>query len=207
MGVPALLLAAGTAALAIDGPAARWLRAGGIRGDVADVLGWSEFFGHGFGVVLLILAVRQLDPLRRPTLPRLVAASLGAGLMADLIKLVVARLRPRDFDLARGTMESFVGWFPLGTGGTAVQSFPSAHTATAVGLALALVWHYPRGRGLFRLPGRAGGRPATSELRHFPSDALIGAGVGWLTALAVLPGGAWAGGSTAGRHGGGRKRG
>ena len=188
-----LLLAAGAAALLIDDPVARWMAAGGIRGDVADVLGWSEFFGLGVGVLLVILAVHQLDPFHRPTVPRLLAASLGAGLAADVIKLVVARFRPRDFDLSYGALESFSGWFPLGAGGSAVQSFPSAHTATAVGLALALAWLYPRGRWLFVVLALLVAGQRLQSCAHFLSDTFIGAGVGWLFAVAVLPGGVWAG--------------
>jgi len=191
--VPGLLLALGAVALSIDGPVARWMAARLIRGDAADALGLSEFFGHGFGALMVILAVHQLDPLHRPMVPRLLAASLGAGLAADVVKLVVARFRPRAFDLSNGALESFTAWFPLGRGGPGVQSFPSAHTATAVGLALALAWLYPRGRRLFAVLALLVAAQRLQCGAHFLSDTLIGASVGWLFALAVLPGGMWSG--------------
>ncbi len=74
-------------------------------------------------------------------------------------------------------------------GGSASQSFTSAHTATAVGLALGLGWLFPRGRWLF-----VGFAVLVAMQRivgpyHFVSDTLWGAAIGCLVAFALLPGG------------------
>jgi membrane-associated phospholipid phosphatase len=193
--IAAAFLGAAAAALPLDCRLSGWCVEGRVPGDIRRLLTWSESFGHGLGVALIALALFQLDPLRRRTLPRVLAASLGAGLAADVVKLLVARSRPyRAFELHQGLIETFGGWFPLGRGGSSLQSFPSAHTATAIGLALALAWLYPRGRWLFA--GLAV-LVACQRLQcgaHFLSDVLAGAAVGWLAASAFLPGGFLAGG-------------
>lgn len=191
--VAALLTLAGLAALAVDVPVARWSARGWPLGDLRRVLIWSECFGHGVGVVLIVLGVYWLDPARRARLPRVLAVSLGAGIAADAVKMLVARTRPRAFDLGEPVLHSFTGWFRLGLGGSDHQAFPSAHVAVAVGFALALAWLYPKARWMLailavlvacqRIEGRA----------HFLSDTLTGAALGFAAAAVLLPGGccAW----------------
>jgi len=38
-----------------------------------------EVFGHGLGVVAIVLALHQLDPSRRWAIPRVLTCALGAG--------------------------------------------------------------------------------------------------------------------------------
>ena len=190
---PALLLVAAAAALGIDCPLARWCADGKIPGDLVRVVTWAECFGHGLGVLLIVLAIYQLDPPRRWMLPRVLAVSLGAGLAANVVKMCVARSRPREFDCSLGVLESFRGWFSLGAGGSGAQSFPSAHTATAVGLALALAWLYPRGRWLFAALAVLAAFQRLQSSAHFLSDTLVGASLGWMVAMILLPGGIGAG--------------
>ncbi|MBN1910654.1 MAG: phosphatase PAP2 family protein [Pirellulales bacterium] len=176
----------GVVCLAIDLPAARWCRDGHIPGDLKKVFTLAEVFGHGIGVGMIILAAWVLDPARRWAIPRVAALAFGAGLMADVAKLLVARVRPRAFDLTGNVTDTFVGLFPFGSGGSNQQSFPSAHVATAVGLAIALAWLYPRGRWLFGVLAVlvAGQRLMVSA--HYPSDTCFGAAVACLLAVALL---------------------
>jgi membrane-associated phospholipid phosphatase len=68
----------------------------------------------------------------------------------------------------------------LSSGGAGMQSFPSAHTATAVGLAVMLVSLFPRGRWLFPIIAVLVGMQRIATSAHFPSDVFAGATVGWV---------------------------
>jgi membrane-associated phospholipid phosphatase len=179
-------VAATTAAFSIDCPLSSWCLADGCPGELARFLKVAEAFGNGFGVVLILLAVHQLDPRRRPKMPRLIAMSLGAGLAANGVKMLIARTRPREFGFDGGVAETFGRWLPMLGEGSAGQSFPSAHTATAVGLAIALSWLYPRGRLMFGALAVLVACQRIESGYHFASDTVAGAAVGIFIALACL---------------------
>ena len=88
-----------------------------------------------------------------------------------------------------GVAESFGRWFPLLGEGSAGQSFPSAHTATAVGLAIALSWLYPRGRWMFATLALLVACQRIESGYHFASDTIFGAAVGLFIAIACLKNG------------------
>lgn len=207
-----LLVLASGAALAVDRPLARWFHpqtvspisereAAGpsdrvpetprsrIPGDLKRLLTWSEGFGHAVGVVLMGLVIYQLDPANRRRLVRAFCMALGSGLVADGMKLLVERTRPRAFDLGQPIWESFTGFLPGLVGGSAGQSFPSAHAATAAGWALALGWLYPRGRWTFVFLAFLVLCQRVESNAHFLSDVLAGAAVGCLVSSLFLPGG------------------
>jgi membrane-associated phospholipid phosphatase len=152
-----------------------------------DVLSIGVYFGDGLGVAILMLTVFVLDPARRWALPRLLCCAYGAGLAANGLKLLLARKRPHSFDFAVGDVWATFGtWLPGTSLGSKWQSFPSAHTATAVGFAAGLVWLYPRGRWLFPLFAVLVGCQRIQSGAHFTSDVLAGAALGSLIALAFL---------------------
>jgi membrane-associated phospholipid phosphatase len=172
----------GVVALALDVPLATWVRAGKCPGALQKLLALSELPGHGLGVVFVVLIIGVLDPWHRYAIPRILAAAFGSGLLADLLKLVVARARPGSFDLHGSGLDTFSQWFPLLRGGSAQQSFPSSHTATAAGLAIVLVSFYPRGRWLFpALVVLVAGQRVLDQF-HFLSDTFWGAAVGCIFA-------------------------
>lgn len=143
-----------------------------------EALEICETFGHGFGAVLIAIAVVVLDPLKRRIWPWLLAGSIGSGTVANALKYCVPRTRPRDFDLTAGTVwDTFVKGSQTGWG---MQSFPSAHTATAVGLAVTLSAMYPRGSWYFAVLAVFVGFQRIVSSAHFPSDVFAGAVVGWL---------------------------
>lgn len=154
---------------------------------LAELIALSEPFGNGLSVLLVALLIWRLDPARLRKVPRLLAMAVGAGVMADTLKLFVGRWRPitGQFDPADAA-RSFVGWLPLFDVPSAEQSFPSAHTATAVGLALALGWLYPRGRWLFLAAPLLVGMQRIVYGSHFVSDVFVGAAVGWSVATCML---------------------
>ncbi len=184
-----VLLAAAVAALAVDCPLAHFLRIEMVpreRKVAADLLYMFEPFGQGLGVLLIVVAIHQLDAARRWALPRVLACALGAGLAANVLKMLVLRTRPTRSDLAAGVWETFDGWFPLATAGRAGQSFPSAHTATAVGLAFALIWLYPAGRKLFVALAVLVAAQRVQAGAHYLSDVLVAAALGIVVAMGCL---------------------
>lgn len=187
LGPPVTFLLLAAAALTVDVPVARWAMGREYSRVVTELMNLAEVFGHGVGVAVVLVTVYTLDPARRRNLPRAVLTVVAAGCGANLLKLLIARSRPRETDLLHvESWQTFAGWLSWGHGGSGWQSFPSAHTATAVGLSLVLAWFYPQGRRLFALFAVAVGVQRVLCSAHYPSDALAGAAVGWFCAVAVL---------------------
>lgn len=149
------------------------------------VVNHAEVFGNGMGVVFFLAAVWTLDPARRRMLPRLACASWGAGIAANVVKLCITRVRPyRWLETGADSIgEQFGAWFPLIDNPSMYQSFPSAHTATAVGLALGLTALYPRGGKLFGLLAALVALQRAAGDMHYVSDTLFAAGLALLTGL------------------------
>jgi membrane-associated phospholipid phosphatase len=188
----ALLVAAFVVALAsaavmpADYIIAEFLREHRVPGDLARSVRLAEAFAWGGTVALIILTAGALDPRRWRVVPPLAISAFGAGLIADGLKLVIARLRP-ELAYSSGASETFLSWLPLfhreALGqpyGHALQSFPSGHAATAAGLAVALAALYPRGRWLFAAFAALACFQRMEAQAHFASDVLAGAAVGCL---------------------------
>lgn len=181
--VPVLLLVACAISLSIDVPVAAFFLNKSLPAFLlAPLIEWLEIceaFGHGFGTTLIIIAIAVLDPLKLRCIPWAFAGSLGAGIMSNLAKLLVVRGRPREFeDLAvRSVWMTFAAEPGTNYGS---PSFPSAHTATAVGLAVILTTLYPRGRWYFALLAALVGTQRIVVSAHFPSDVFAGALFGWI---------------------------
>ncbi len=156
-------------------------------GDIRRIFKFSECFAHGSGILFILFAVWALAPMARKHIPRIIACALGAGLMANLIKMCVARRRPMvldesvadvdltwaaNLDASRMSAENLMdyGW----------QSFPSGHAATATGLAIGLAWTFPQGRWLFAALAVLASVQRIQCQAHWPSDVLAGACVGIL---------------------------
>ena len=184
-----VFLLAGIAALGGDVPVASVVRGWNQSPTIVAYLGYLsifEPFGHGLGVLLVLFALHQLDPMRRWAIPRVVACVAAAGGLADLLKMLVLRNRPYEADLSGSVWNTFGSLLPLISGGSEGQSFPSAHTATAVGLSAALIWLYPQGRVLFVSLAAMVGCQRIASMAHFPSDVLFGAAAGCLVAQFIL---------------------
>ena len=184
--LPAILVLAAAAALWVDCPLAFWCMADNCPGFLAKLFANIEPFGHGMGVAVILVALYQLDRDHRAALPRVLLMSLGSGLAANGIKMLIARARPRHFDFQGTVADTFGGWLPFLSAGSDGQSFPSAHAATAVGLAAALIWLYPRGRWLFVTLAVLVACQRVETGVHFLSDVLCGAALGCLVAAAGL---------------------
>jgi membrane-associated phospholipid phosphatase len=195
--LPAVLVAAALAASSVELPISMQLRrwsdeaSPSYNRSICAYLGYFDIFepfGHGLGVALVLLAVHQLDPKRRWAIPRVLACALAAGGAADLLKMGLARTRPNSLplDFSGSAWATFGQWFPVLRNASDFQSFPSAHTATAAGLAAALIWLYPQGRFLFTMLVVMVGCQRIVSRAHFPSDVLIGAATGCLVATLFL---------------------
>ncbi len=175
------------AALWIDMSLARYFVTTPVKGDLRKLIQLSEAFAYGGTVAVILLTAAVLDRRGWRILPRLAAAALGAGLVADILKLCIARTRPDHAELAGTATATFLRLFP-GEHLHATQSFPSAHTATGVGLACGLAFLYPRGRWLFLVLALSAGTQRMMDQKHFLSDVLAGAAIGalcgWLVTAA-----------------------
>lgn len=184
--VAATLIAAATVLWPLDLPLAAILNRFQIYGDPKEILTVAETFGHGVGVAIVLIAVWLLSFESRRFLPALLASSLGSGIAADIIKLCVARQRPRDFEFASDSvLDTFAGFFP-GFGPSAMQSFPSAHSATAVGFAVALAVCFPKGKWFFYVLAALTCFSRMQVGAHYLSDVLVGAAVGIVVATISL---------------------
>ena len=126
----------------------------------------------------------MLDRDRCLYVPRVALLAFSSGILADLCKLLVTRYRPKYFDLSNPAVDSFIG-IPGNVGDSELQSFPSGHTATAVGLALALSSLYPRGRVLFAMLAVLAASQRILFDHHFLSDTLAGAGIACIVAAVI----------------------
>jgi membrane-associated phospholipid phosphatase len=182
-GVPVVIAAAALGIVLfqwVDIPLARWLNGSPIPQDLQKVLEAAEHFGTFYGEVLILGVLFAAIPADRRKLPRVAATAWCAGLIADVLKLFVARWRPKYFDFEAVTAShGFVEFFPFGAGGSRHQGFPSAHTATAVGFCIALAHLYPRGRFAFGLMAILVGLQRMESHSHFASDVIAGALLGW----------------------------
>jgi len=160
-----------------------------VVGRLTKIIDLCEVFGYGGTVLLVIVLAGSLDPAGLRSTPRLLAGAYGGGLAADAVKLLVGRLRPKAADLGSSVLETFQGWLPIldeSTRQHQFQSFPSAHTATAFGLATVLAWRYPRGAAMFFVLAALAGLQRVQARDHFVSDVFVGAAIGVLCGAACI---------------------
>lgn len=191
-----LLLLAVLAALTplgfyVDMSIAKWVFGQGVAGDLKNIVRLSEVFAHGSGVFLILLAAAALDPRTWRVLPRLAIGAYGAGTLANVLKIVLARRRPEKADVMNiEVWDSFLGFFAWRDAASwqeafsrDVQSFPSGHAATAAGLACALSRLYPRASWFFAAVTVLACFQRIAYQAHYLSDVLAGAAVGVLFSL------------------------
>ncbi len=179
----ALFLVAAAAALAVDVPLATFCQKVGVFAFVDDLLELAEVFGHGLGAACILLTAYMIDAGRRRRLARIVVSVVGAGLVADLLKLIVGRVRPRVLIVDR-IGDSFIGWLPRflqdpppGGSVSGYESFPSGHAMVATALAIGFSTLYPRGRWLFAWFAVLAALQRVESLAHYLSDTLAGAAI------------------------------
>lgn len=182
-----LLLVLGTPfCFAIDLMVAQWAKGGVFPKWLVKSANLSEFFAHGFGVIVIAMLIALLDSHRMRSL---FAGSTAffSGLVADLGKLIIYRARPRDFDFSGNVWTTFQEWWPVFRHKLEhlSSSFPSSHAATAAGMMFALATLYPRGTPVYGLLLALACLQRIVSSAHFPSDVAFGAGLGWCCAWLV----------------------
>lgn len=182
--VPCALLLASAIALSFDVTVASVFEnkqlPKALQEQLVNSLNACETFGHGTGATLIIVTVGVLDRTSRRYLLWMAAGALGAGMMANVVKLLVRRTRPYHSGMQEKAISVWDTFDKAANPGMPMQSFPSAHTATAFGLAMMLATLYPRGRWLFFLLAILVGLQRIVVSAHFPSDVLAGASIGWI---------------------------
>lgn len=162
----------------------------------------AEALGDGTGVAVVMFTMFLLNVERRRELPRVLWGVLASGLLTNIIKLCVVRLRPRSFAgdgllHVTSVWDTFQGWFPflhpeLSSLGSKYQSFPSAHTATGFALAVGLSRMYVRGWWWFSFLAVMIALQRVETGAHYLSDTCFGAAVGLTAALTFQSGTPWA---------------
>jgi membrane-associated phospholipid phosphatase len=184
LAIPLGLVALGVMALSIDLSVSRRCVAGEFRG-LHRFLEQIEPFGQPPGAIIISLALWTCGALSGPESLRVVLAPIGAGLSADLLKLLVARARPYHFfqihaeDTAATVLDTFADWLPMFSGGSRMQGCPSAHTAFVTGFCVALSRMFPQGKPLFAVVAALVALQRIEGGAHFVSDTLWGGAVGY----------------------------
>jgi len=90
-----MFLVVAAAALSVDVPITKFCRQERVPDLVRELLSFAEVFGHGLGAACILLTAFVLDVGQRRRLIRTAVSVVGAGLVANLVKLAVGRMRPR----------------------------------------------------------------------------------------------------------------
>ena len=183
-GVVAIFLVAAILTVPFDVQLARLFADGLLPGELRRAIHKAEAFGHIYGVLGIVITLYLVCVDQRRKLARLLSTAILAGLVADMIKMLVCRVRPLYFSFEEGA-STFRGFSFLSADSaeqifdSQFQSFPSAHTAVAVGFALALGAMFPRAARWFLILAAACAASRFDGGAHYVSDTLIGALVGY----------------------------
>jgi membrane-associated phospholipid phosphatase len=201
---PVVPIALGLCLVPFDGAVRQWFYTHRVGGDVRRELEFLQQFGAISSVVILMLVVVLLDSRPRDwkwsRIFDWIAAACVTGALGHLLKIFIGRPRPLFNDpmhvlgpigkypveLKDGTRTLIHAW-DYGSGvASDLWSMPSSHALAAASLAVSLTMLYPRLRwlcvGLVIVVCIA--RVALGA--HYPSDVLVGAGLGWWVASAAM---------------------
>ena len=191
------LAIAGIAALALDIPVTLFLKAKPLHKELARILNLAEIGGHGTGAAMILIGAlviarpnwRRLSD--RLLALRLIGGTYLGGLIVDIFKLLIPRVRPHSAMLESSSqaMDTF-GRQLLEAGShsrSALMSFPSGHAAVAFGLAASLGWYFPAGRPAFIALAILASLQRLFSGAHYLSDICIGAGLGLVGAWLCMP--------------------
>ncbi|MCA9026211.1 MAG: phosphatase PAP2 family protein [Planctomycetaceae bacterium] len=186
--IPAVLLGlAAVSLVTIDYPVSMSATSHGWTGELHRALLSIEPYGSPYGIAVVLLAILSLSRERMRDAIHIGTVGVAGGLSAGLVKLLVSRTRPDHFNFLQDHIfDSYQGVLPMMRGGSAQQSFPSAHTATAVAFAVALAHYFPQAKWLCFSLAAIVGIQRIEAGQHFPSDVLVGAAVGWTVGNLLL---------------------
>lgn len=149
-----------------------------LLGQVSDFTDQEPIYAATGAVIATGLVMRDARTIRAGT--RMLAAHLLATALRGTVKQLVDRTRP-DAAVRNGS-------YHMGPGQRYERdfnSFPSGHAAGAVAVALAFSREYPRQAPEALAAAAASGAAQVIRCSHYPSDVLVGAGVGALAEFVV----------------------
>lgn len=205
----------GAVLVPLDGPIAticRRVQPGGdlaLGGDLRRTLEWLQQFGDAATCTIILLAAWMLDRKVGRRCLDAVVALVATSLATHAIKMLVGRPRPRVmFDpatprewasawvfpgpwravpLAREGLDGPVyGWQIWKGLGSDLASMPSSHTSGAAALAVCLCVMFPRLAPLAWSLVAVVGVSRVLLGAHYPSDVIVGAGLGYVVATLVM---------------------
>ena len=192
-----ILAVIGFLAFLIDVPLALTLKDNPLPKEISRILRFSEIGGHGTGAAMLLVGALAASKINlqwkrhRFLALKLIAGTYLGGLIVDLIKLLVPRIRPRAADLASDTslLDTFAFWMhdKSNFDHTDLMSFPSGHAAVAAGLAASLSWFFPNGKPVFICLAILASLQRVATDAHYISDIFIGAALGLVGAWLCAP--------------------
>ncbi len=136
----------------------------------------AQQFGESMGIAMIAIAIWGTDRAKRRPLILAIGVIFLTGGIASGLKLLGGRERPH-LQLNDGRT---VWHGPVMPGEMDPDpSFPSGHTTAAFALALCLTRMYPKGSPAFVLLASLCGVSRFLSGKHFVTDALAGAWLGW----------------------------
>jgi len=187
-GLGLLAIVASMPLMRVDQRVSSAIRLGKIPGDMRKAIDLSEAFAHGSGAAAILITLYLCSSRSKAAIWTAVLMTITSGLAANGLKALVTRARPYTFDPTAKTTE--IAGLDIFGGGSfwdaSIRSFPSGHTATAWGLAIALSLLYPRGATMFIVLGCMATFQRLASGAHFPSDTLAGFGIACVACGGVL---------------------
>jgi len=149
-----------------------------LLGDISDFTDQEPLYAATGSMIAVGLVMRDARTVRAGT--RMLAAHLLATALRGVVKHLVDRTRPdaavRDGHYHMGSGKRYERDF---------NSFPSGHTAGAFAVALAFAREYPRQAPVALAGAAASGAAQVIRCAHYPSDVVVGAGIGALAELGI----------------------
>lgn len=154
---------------------------GSLNGELHQLILSLAQYAQPLGYLTAGALILTFDPRRRGRVAVLALVLITVGGASTALKSLVGRERPRDSaceTIFHGPARNLVD--------TKTASFPSGHTATAFALSVVLSSLYPRTRWFVwpMATGVAINRVVT--VRHFPSDVVAGAWLGYVLAESLM---------------------
>lgn len=146
-----------------------------VLGRVGELADQPPLFALALGTLAVGAVTRRRDLVR--TGARMLAAEAVATGLKSLLKRSVDRARPAHALDSGGDPKPRKG---SGAKRTALNSFPSGHTAGAVAVGQAIAHEQPGGAVPARAAAGLVGAVQLPHGKHYLSDVAVGAAIGWL---------------------------
>ncbi len=150
-----------------------------LKGDIKRETRFIAQYGQTTCALAAALLIWQLDRARAAWIPALLVAMFGASLLATIVKKLCGRVRPGH----EGAGE-FTG--PSLKHANYRESFPSSHSAAAMGFSVVMAHLYPPAAGTFIVLALLCGFLRYVLDAHWLSDVVAGLALGYITAELVL---------------------